>query len=466
MEFYFTNRNFKLQGVASTDGAGTIRMDQDVEKVTNADGLISFSGVLYFTDEQRDKVKTMAAIGNYILYQRHTGDYAAVTIMETTRNPLAGTQEIIAEDAGLDLLNNVVQPEDRKQNELFESYFNRALADTGFTLGNNIFAGERRVLAFEKEDTAVERLRLILEGFGGGKFKFEYGFSNTELTKKVIHIVEDFGAKKPVKLRVGREINSITTKDSIYDLKTAVQAFGNKPDGSDSRISLSGYPWVDPEGRFEIQNGVLIDKQEAPKWSRIGSDTNGLFTRAITYDANTQGDLLALALADLKATSVPTYNYDVDLAIVPQGIEIGDTVDVVDENEELFLSAKILEMEYSSSTLQSKIILGEFRIQYSGLDPRLLQIANDFSKQFDESIPSEVIITPSKQFFVDGDGTITLTADVLKGGKNISDLFTRYTWSRYDATNTLDPTFSETGKTITITSGSSSVYTYYCTVDY
>jgi phage minor structural protein len=466
MEFYFTDRNFKLQGMASTDAGGTIKMSDDLEKVTEADGIVEFTGTLYFTDADRDKVKNMANIGNYILYRRHNGDYAAVSIMETTRDPLTGTQSIIAEDAGLDLLNNVVQPEDRQQAETFEAYFNRALADTGFVLGTNIFAGETRVLVFPNENTAIERLRLIIEGFGGGRFKFEYGFNNVQLVKKTINVVESFGERKAVTLRVGREVNNIATTTSIYDLMTAVLPFGNVPEGSNSKVGLSGYPWVDPDGRFEIRSGVLVDTQEAPNWSRIGSDTNGLLTRTKTYDANTQGDLLALALDDLKKCSTPIVNYSVDLAMVPEGLDLGDTVGLVDENEELFLTGRVLEMSYSSATLQSTIVLGEFIIQYSGLNPQLERIASDFSRQFDESIPSEVIVTPSKQFFVGGAGDITLSAEVIKGVNNISDLFSQWTWSRYDSTNTLDPTFSPSGKTITITNGSSSVYTYYCTVDY
>lgn len=466
MEFHFLNRNFELQGMVSTDEGGTIRMDDDVEKITDENGIIEFTGVVYFTDEMRDKVKRMTALGNYVVYKRQNGDFACVSIMETTREPLSGTVTIICEEAGLDLLNNVVQPEDRGFDETFEAYFNRAMEDTGFVLGENIYSGESRKLKFESENTAVERLRLIIEGFGGGKFKFEYVFLNNKLDKKIIHIVEDLGDEKPITLRVGREVNGITTTGSIYEMMTAVMPFGNTREGTEERIGLSGYPWTDPDKRFEIQAGVLIDTQEAPKWSRIASNTNGLFTRAKTYDADNQADLLALALEDLRKNSAPIVNYEVDLAVTPPNLSIGDTISIADEDDELFLTGKVLEMTYSSARDESTVTLGDFKIQYGGLDQQLQQLADDFSKQFDQSIPAEVIITPSKQFFVDGAGTITLTATVKKGYTDITSQFTSFIWSRHKADNTLDTTFSATGKTITVTAGESSVYTYYCTVDY
>ncbi|MRC26367.1 hypothetical protein GH854_33535, partial [Bacillus thuringiensis] len=114
-------------------------------------------------------------------------------------------------------------------------------------------------------------------------------------------------------------------------------------------------------------------------------------------------------------------------------------------------------MERCTARDETRITLGDFLIQYSGLDPQLVQIANDFSKQFDESIPAEVIITPSKQFFVDGQGSITLTATVKKGKDDITKLFTSFIWSRYNDKNELDTTFSATGKSITITAGDSTV---------
>lgn len=466
MEFYFCDREFTVQGIASTDGAGTIKMDDDLESIDESESVYTFSGVLYFTDKQRDQIKRMSALGNYIIYQRANGSQACMTIMETNYNPTEGTCELICEDGALDLLNNVVSQWTETSAQSFEYYFNKTLADTGFTLNENCFKGLTRTISFDQENTALERLRSIISEFGGGRFRINFEFRNTELVSKSIDIVEELGEEKPITLRVGREVNSITTSGNLYELTTAVRAFGNQKEGSNVRVSLSGYAWTDPDKRLELRNGVLVDTQEAPKWSRLLSTTTGLFTRTKIYDTDDQGTLLSLARQELLKNSQPAVNYEVDLASVPENIEIGDRVDVVDENDELFLSAKVLKMERCTARDETRITLGDFLIQYSGLDPQLVQIANDFSKQFDESIPAEVIITPSKQFFVDGQGSITLTATVKKGKDDITNLFTSFIWSRYNDKNELDTTFSATGKSITITAGDSTVYTYYCTADY
>ena len=466
MEFYFCNREMEILGIASTDGVGTIKMDDDLESIDESESVYSFSGILMFDDFQRDQVKRMAELGNYILYQRADGSQACMTIMEINHNPTAGTREVICEDGALDLLNNVVEPVNQTSAQSFEFYFNRTLADTGFVLGENCFQGLTRTLKYENEATALERLRSLISDFGGGRFRITFKLRNSQIVSKVIDVVEDLGETKSITLRVGSEVNSITTSGNLYDLTTAVRAYGNKKEGTDVRVSLSGYAWTDPDKRFELRNGMLVDLQESPKWSRLASTTGGLFTRTKIYDTDDQGTLLSLARQELLKNSTPVVNYEVDLATVPDNINIGDRVDIADERDELFLSGKVLKMERCTARDETKITLGDFLIQYSGLDPQLEQIANDFSKRFDESIPSEVVITPSKQFFVDGQGTITLTANVKKGKDDITSWFTSFVWTRYNADNVLDSSFSATGKTITITAGDSTVYTYYCTVDY
>ncbi|MRB84925.1 hypothetical protein GH851_30805, partial [Bacillus thuringiensis] len=321
-----------------------------------------------FTDKQRDQIKRMSALGNYIIYQRANGSQACMTIMETNYNPTEGTCELICEDGALDLLNNVVSQWTETSAQSFEYYFNKTLADTGFTLNENCFKGLTRTISYDQENTALERLRSIISEFGGGRFRINFEFRNTELVSKSIDIVEELGEEKPITLRVGREVNSITTSGNLYDLTTAVRAFGNQKEGSNVRVSLSGYAWTDPDKRLELRNGALVDTQEAPKWSRLLSTTTGLFTRTKIYDTDDQGTLLSLARQELLKNSQPAVNYEVDLASVPENIEIGDRVDVVDENDELFLSAKVLKMERCTARDETRITLGDFLIQYSGLD--------------------------------------------------------------------------------------------------
>lgn len=432
------------------------------------DDLIKFSGTLHFDDSQSqlNKIKSMVQLGNYIIYRRHDGSSACITIMELNHDPINGIRSFRGEDGGLDLLNNVAPAINVTTEQSFAYYWNLIFADTGINLRSNYLVNERRILSYENEVSALERLRSLIGDFGGGKFTLDFQFDNLKLSGIYMDILPDLGEERDVTLRVGDQVDSIKTTGNIYDLMTAIRPFGNKPEGSDSKINLNNYSWIDPDGRFKLENGVMIDTQEAPKWSRLLSTTGGLFTRAISYDTLDKGTLAALAMADLKTNSVPAFNYEVSVINPPADLNIGDTVDIVDEKDELYLSGKVLTIDRSTADQSISLVLGDFRLKYSGLNSQLLQIASDFSKQFDDSIPSQVILTPSKQFFVNGVGSITITAKVMKGTKDITSLFTQFRWRRYDASNTLDPTFNQTGKTITVTAGSSTVYTYQCSVDY
>ncbi|MRC99910.1 hypothetical protein GH856_28230, partial [Bacillus thuringiensis] len=66
-----------------------------------------------------------------------------------------------------------------------------------------------RTISYDQENTALERLRSIISEFGGGRFRINFEFRNTELVSKSIDIVEELGEEKPITLRVGREVNSI-----------------------------------------------------------------------------------------------------------------------------------------------------------------------------------------------------------------------------------------------------------------
>lgn len=469
IEFYFTDRQFKVIGIASTDGAGNVKMVDDHEVVEyESDGLITFTGTLMFDEStsQLNKAKAMAQLGNYIIYRRHDGSSACITILEITHDPINGTRQVKGEDGGLDLLNNVVSAVTLTTPQSFLYYWNLAMADTGISLRQNIFVNESRTLSYDSENTALERLRAIISDFGGGKFTLDFVFENMELQNIYMDIVADIGEEKDITLRVGRDVDNIVTTGNIYELATAVRPLGGTPEGSTTRVTLNNYSWIDPDGRFKLENGVMIDTKEAPVWSRLLSTSGGLYTRSITYDTLDKGNLASLAVQHLKTNSVPQVNYDVSVVNPPNNLELGDRIDVVDEHDELYLSGKVLTIDRSTAEGTTDLVLGDFRIKYSGLNPQLVQIANDFSKQFDESIPAQVITTPSKQFFVNGVGSIKIDVKVMKGDKDITSMFTQFRWKRYDANNVLDPTFNLTGKTITISAGTSSVYTYYCTVDY
>nr|WP_225423742.1 phage tail protein [Lacticaseibacillus casei] len=82
------------------------------------------------------------------------------------------------------------------------------------------------------------------------------------------------------------------------------------------------------------------------------------------YEATTQADLLQSALSDLKQYAVPVTNYTVDFAFIPENISIGDTIHVVDEKRNMYVSARVLELSCCYSLPSSSTAtLGDYKIE-------------------------------------------------------------------------------------------------------
>ena len=76
------------------------------------------------------------------------------------------------------------------------------------------------------------------------------------------------------------------------------------------------------------------------------------------------------------------------------------------------------------------------------------------------SVPYVVDIESSAPFFVNGEGTITLSAKITKGDLDVTNIFNTFTWSRLKLDGTLDTNWTASGRTITITADSELRYTY------
>ena len=118
-------------------------------------------------EEQEVDVKKLAAVGNFILKQGADSSEAEVyTIIDSTIDPIQKDASIYAEDAGLDLLNEVVgaYAADKAYNIAY--YINKFAYDSGFEIGINEVSNLTRKLSWDGEDTATKRLLSVATQFG------------------------------------------------------------------------------------------------------------------------------------------------------------------------------------------------------------------------------------------------------------------------------------------------------------
>lgn len=115
------------------------------------------------------------------------------------------------------------------------------------------------------------------------------------------------------------------------------------------------------------------------KWSRYLSESGtdeGHITVNYSYDTLTQSELCNRAITQLKKLCQVEINYEVDIVSLPKSIQIGDRINVIDEEGELYLEARILKLEKSRANKENKATLGDFLIKDSGISERLKQLAD------------------------------------------------------------------------------------------
>ncbi|MEW7070029.1 phage tail protein, partial [Lacticaseibacillus rhamnosus] len=413
MDFYFTDRSWHLLGIA-TAGEGPIHIVNDTDDQLISAGARTYSGTILFTPETSAKVKSMAAYGNYVLYKDTRGKAVFMTIMESNHDPLLGETTFTAEDAGIDLINETVGPYKADKPMSIAEYINFFVTDSGFDIGLNEIPDLKRTLEWTGEsDTALARILSVATQFDHAELEFSFQLNGTSVVQRLINIHKRIGADKRITLYVDKDINKIVTSGNIWDLYTAITPTGGTPEAKDGDtseqkpITLAGYQWTDPDGRFVLtSDGILLDPVANQQWSRLLSggarpDAAGAYiNRVNTYEATTQASLLQSALSDLKKHNHPVVNYETDIARLPDNVDIGDTVHLADENERLYLSARLLELKSSYSMDTHTATLGDYLIETDQVAAQYRELAEKI-----KNIPKTVQYWPWVRYADDDKGT-------------------------------------------------------------
>lgn len=414
-DFYFVDRSsWHLLGIATAGGDGVIHIVDDTDDQLISAGARTYSGTILFTPELSSKVQTMAARGNYILYMDERNKAVFMTIMESSHDPLAGEETFTAEDAGIDLINETVGPYKAPQAMGIADYINLFTNDSGFEIGLNEIPDLKRTLEWTGEsDTTLNRILSVATQFDNAELDFSFDVSGTTVVRRLINIHKRIGADRNITLYVDKDINKIVTSGSIYDLYTAVTPTGGTPESKDGEttdqqpITLQGYQWTDPDGRYVLtKEGVLLDPVANQTWSRLlakggAPSVNAAYiNRVVTYTATSQATLLQSALSDLKTHNHEAVNYETDIAVLPQNINIGDTIHLADEDEHLYLSARLLELKSSYSMDTHTATLGDYLIEHDQVAAQYRQLAEQI-----KNIPKTIQYYPWLRYADDDQGT-------------------------------------------------------------
>lgn len=237
----------------------------------------------------------------------------------------SNSKTFYCEDAGMDLLGETVWPLiDDKPKTLVE-YFEASTYDSGWEIGiNEIPATSKRTIKTEGFETATKRLRRLAKVFDA-EMNYSYEFVHGKIHRKLVNFYRHIGKDNKVRLEYGANISKITKKESIENLATALRGHG---DG----VSLVGYKYDD--GRYWVSDDTLHDLQEGERWTRHASAARdgGYITATYESTAKTQQALFEETLQQLKKRAYPEVTYEVDIEYLPEELNIGDSVTVIDND--------------------------------------------------------------------------------------------------------------------------------------
>ena len=389
MIIYFANRSMEIQGSASTGLPGGFTIVEDTKTEEIETGVAVFECRVKFDSENRLQLEAMCEAGNYLL--RSDGDLNEFyTIIEVEVDTKEQTVYLYAEDAGMDLLNEVCPAYEATDNHDVAWYIRRYTADSGFEIGINEVPDLVKKLKFASEQTATERLAEIAEGFGGFEISYSFAIHGMEVTHKYINIYQERGKDVADQLRLNQDINRITTKKSVANLATALSCTGGTPKGKKDPITLQGYSYDD--GDFYVDGKLLKSRQAVAQWSRYAwevtdaSDWQGHHIRQYTYDTTSQATLCSKAIKELKKLRQMEVNYEVEINNLPEGIRIGDRINIVDDGGALYLSARILKLETSICDQKQTATLGEYLLKGSGISAKVEELAEKFAAMADRTL--------------------------------------------------------------------------------
>ena len=377
MIIYFADRKMHILGRASTNLPKGVRITDDLKTEEVEVGVKVFECDLSYTSGNQKTIKEWAKAGNYIL-RKNGEETEFYTLIDSENDSKDRIISIYAEDVGLDLLNEVVEPYEADQAYPITHYIERFSYDSGFEVGINEVSNLSRKLKWEGEETATARILSVATQFDA-EVKYRFEVKGLTITHKYIDIYKKIGMDTGIKLRLNRDIDRIVTKESVANLATALNVKGGTPEGQENPITLNGYQYDD--GDFYVDGTMLKSRKALEKWSRYLWETGpdvGHIVQQYSYDTTSQSELCNRAVSQLKKICDMEVNYEVDISVLPQNAKIGDTVYIVDGKDQTYLSARILKLETSVSQKTNKATLGEYLIQSRGISQKLEELAQQF----------------------------------------------------------------------------------------
>ena len=432
MIIYFCDRELNILGHASTELPEGIRISQDKTVEDVESGVNSFECILTWDGDTRTELEQGIVAGNYILKQSDTKYDSLYQIVETESDTKEQEISLYAEDAGLDLLNTLC-PAVTLENYSIEQMLDYFMP-SDWTIELWDVPTSTKTYMWEGESTCTERIRSIV-GLWDCELYYSFTINGLQVEEKILNVVQKRGLQEAIpQLRLNYDIDKIVTKTSIADLVTALNVTGGTPEDSETPINLVGYTYnyTDPATgdlyQVDTATGQMRNVTAMDRWSSA-IDSDGLWVGSYTFDTTDKAVLAGQARAELQKRCYPAVNYEVDFATLPEDAQIGDRVNIIDDDGGLYLEARLLQIETCEADDTKTATIGEYLLKSSGISDRVAQLASDLASQraTDVVIQNQMQVitdTVDAMFTLEVDSDVvleqaTLKARLLKGNKDV-----------------------------------------------
>lgn len=426
MIIYFCDRQLNILGQASTTLPSGFIISEDNLVEDLESGVNTFECTITWTDDTRSELTSAVSAGAYILRSGINDDnYSSLfQIIETETDTKAQSIRLYAEDAGLDLINTTcdgVTLENKTISQML-SYF----LPSDWALNVQDAPTTTKTYEWDGESTCTERLRSVV-GLWDCELYYSFTIEGLQVQEKVINVVQRRGVQEAIpQLRLNYDVDRIVTKTSIADLVTALRVTGGTEEGAEVPIDLKNYTYsyTDPDTgdvySVDKTTGQMRNTTAMDRWSSA-IDTDGLWTAAFQYDTTDKAVLAGQARAELQKRSAPAVNYEVDFAKLPDNVQIGDRVNIIDDEGGLYLEARILKMETSEADDTQRVTIGEYILRNAGISDAVQKLATEFAGFADMVKDYSLTITSSNgDDFTSTLINTVLTAHVLYKGAHAS----------------------------------------------
>ena len=387
MIIYFADRQMSVKGCASTNLPEGYVISEDLKIEDVETGVASFSCRVGFNAKTRAALEEMTNVGNYLL-RSNDDENEFYTIVEAEIDTKNQEVYIYAEDAGLDLLNEIADSFEAAEGHNAEWYINKYIVDSGFVIGiNEIPNSTVLTLKWDGEETVTARLASIAEKFGGYEISYSFDIKGLEITNKYVNIHQERGKDAGVTLWLNKDIDKIVTTKSITNLATAFECEGGVKDKEETAITFTSEKYSYDDGDFFVDGNKLKSRKANEKWSRYvwGNEPNqqaefgGYIVRPFSFDTTEAETLCSQAIAELKKVCDMEVNYEIAINKLPKGVKIGDRINIVDEAGELYVSSRVLQIEVSVADRKHSVIVGEHLIRSNGISAKVAALAEQFA---------------------------------------------------------------------------------------